>query len=263
MSYSTELRRIAPLGVGTIVSECFSLLLRHFGSVAILAFVPTLMGLSITGVLIGWDKALGLAQPAIVNVRLVIEFALSIIVQLVTYGMTTALLVQLAYDAKLQRPLRLRLYIGLALRTALPIAVLSFFSGLLVWFGILMLVVPGLWIFAALSMMPAVVVIENAAFRGLGRSAALTKGYRWPVLGALGSVAVVTGIIGFITPVVTNLTIEAIGVNQTSIVLILLATSALSAIGFGLSSITTALTYARLREIKEGVSVSDIADVFD
>ena len=51
----------------------------------------------------------------------------------------------------------------------------------------------------------------------------------------------------------------SIGVLAVSILLY----AAFTAVGTGLLSILTALIYARLREIKEGVSVDQIAEVFD
>ena len=42
-----------------------------------------------------------------------------------------------------------------------------------------------------------------------------------------------------------------------------LSYAAFTSVGTGLLSILTALIYARLREIKEGVSVDQIAAVFD
>ena len=49
----------------------------------------------------------------------------------------------------------------------------------------------------------------------------------------------------------------------TSVAVGVLLITALNAIGTGLSSITIALIYARLREIKEGTSLRDIVAVFD
>ncbi len=99
MSYSSNVQTGAPLGVGTIVGDSFSILMRHFLSVVILAIIPTLIGLVMSGILTGWDVALGIREPAFTSGADVIPFGLSIIGQLVTYGVTTALLVQMAYDA--------------------------------------------------------------------------------------------------------------------------------------------------------------------
>lgn len=263
MSYSSNVQTGAPLGVGTIVGDSFSILMRHFLSVVILAIIPTLIGLVMSGILTGWDVALGIREPAFTSGADVIPFGLSIIGQLVTYGVTTALLVQMAYDAKLQRPLTLGRYIGPAMGAALPIAILAIVSGILMVIGLVALVVPGLWIYAVFSVMPAAVVIEKVGFGGLGRSAALTKEYRWPILGAVILIGIINFVITFVAMFVVGLLFASTGAGAGGVIIGVLVLAAITAIGFGLSSIAIALIYARLREIKEGASVRDIAAVFD
>lgn len=263
MSYTSTVPGGAALGVGSIVSESFSILMRKLVSVVALALVPTLIGYAISGLLVGWGPALGVTDPVFTSAGSFLPFALSMVAQIVTYGVTTALLVQLAYDAKLGRSNQLGKYIGPALGAAVPIAVLGFVAGILMAIGLVALVIPGLWIYAVFAVMPAAVVIERVGFGGLGRSAALTKGYRWPILGAVILVGIVNIVIGMIATFVVGLLVAAIGIGAGGIVIGILLLSAISAIGFGLSSIAVALIYARLREIKEGISVRDIAAVFD
>jgi hypothetical protein len=263
MSYSSNVQVGAPLGVGAIVSESFSILMRHFLSVVALAIVPTLIGLLFSGLLTGWSTALGTSQPEFSTGADVLRSVLSGIVQLALYGVTTALLVQLAYDAKLGRRLQPGRYVGPALGAAFPIAILGIVSGLLMVIGLVALIVPGLWVYAVFSMMPAAVVIEKVGFGGLGRSAALTKDYRWPILGTIVLIGIINAVISFVTVFVVGLLIMSMGPGVAALVAGVLLVSAITAIGFGLSSITVALIYARLREIKEGASVRDIAAVFD
>jgi hypothetical protein len=264
MTYSTSTPQTgAPLGVGAIVSESFSILLRHFLSVLILAIVPTLLGLVLSGVLNGWEVALGVREPVFTSAADAFPFFLSIIGQIVAYGVTTALLVQMAYDAKLERRLQLGRYVGPALAAALPIAILSFVSGILIAIGLIALIVPGLWIYAVFSMMPAAVVIEKVGFGGLGRSAGLTKEYRWPILGATLLIGIINFVISFVAMFLVGLLVASMGVGSGGLIIAVLVLSAVSAIGVGLGSIAVALIYARLREIKEGASVRDIAAVFD
>jgi hypothetical protein len=264
MSYSSSTSQAgAPLGVGAIVSESFSILMRHFMSVVLLAIVPTLISIAISGVLQGWGVALGQADPQFTGGASLIPFALSIIGQLVMSGVTTALLMQLAYDAKLERPLVLGKYVGPAISAAIPIAVLGLLAGILVGFAAIALILPGLWLYAVFSVMPAAVVIEKAGFGGLGRSASLTKEYRWPILGAIILIFIVNFLISVAALFLVGLLISAMGGSTIGVVIGVLAFAALSAVGVGLGSIAIALIYARLREIKEGTSVRDIVAVFD
>ena len=108
MTYATDLQMKPALGVSAIVSESFFILMRNFPSVMLLAPVPTLLGLVASGVLAGWQVALGIAEPVFLTGADFIPFGVTILVQLIIYGMTIALLVQLACDAKLERPLKPR-----------------------------------------------------------------------------------------------------------------------------------------------------------
>lgn len=253
----------APLGVGSIISESFSILLRHFFAVMLLSLVPTLLNIVISGLLNGWGVALGVSDPVAADGGFVVRTIIALVVQMVLGGVTTALLVQMAYDAKLQRPLQLGRYVGPAVNASLPIAILGLGAGILAGLGFIALIIPGLWIYAVYSMMPAAVVIEKVGFGGLGRSAALTKEYRWPIVGAVVLLGIIGAVIGFVSIFLVGLLLAAIGNAGFGIVVGVLVLAALSTIGAGLGSISVALIYARLREIKEGTSVRDIAAVFD
>ena len=129
--------------------------------------------------------------------------------------------------------------------------------------GLVALIVPGLWVYAVFSVMPAAVVIERIGFSGLGRSAALTKEYRWPIIGASLLILIMNAVVGAIAVFKVGLLAGVLGSSGVALVILAVTLATLSGIGYGLSAISVALIYARLREIKEGVSVRDIATVFD
>ena len=150
-----------------------------------MALVPTLLGTAVSVMMVGTGVAFGMEEPNFSSSGSIMNWALSLLLPIVFYGLATALLVQLAYDAKLGRPLQPGRYVAPALRAAIPIAVLMLIAGILTGIGFVLLVVPGLWLYAVFSLVAPAVVIEGAGFGGLGRSAALTKEYRWPIVGAL------------------------------------------------------------------------------
>jgi hypothetical protein len=263
MSSTTTNPPAAALGVGSIISESFSILFGNFFAVLILSLGPTLLGIVISGLLNGWGVALGINDPVAADSAFVVKTLVALVIQIVLSGITTALLVQMAYDAKLQRPLQLGRYVGPGINAAVPIAILGLLAGILAGFGFLALIVPGLWIYAVFSVMPAAVVIEKVGFGGLGRSAALTKEYRWPIVGAIVLLGIISMVISFVAFFIVGLLAGALGANAVGILVGVLLLAAISAIAAALSSISVALIYARLREIKEGASVRDIAAVFD
>ena len=248
-----------PLGIGAIIGESFSILFGKFLQVFLVAYGPTLIGLVLSGALIGFGAVAGTADPEFAGAGSVVAILLTILISVVVYGITTALLVQLAYDAKLGRPIELGRYLGPALAAVVPIVVLGLVVGVLFMIGLTLFVIPGLWIYAVFSVLAPVIVIERAGFGALGRSAALTKEYRWPIVGALVLLILISIAINVIAGFVINILSVIIG----SIVLDVILSAALSTIGAALGSIMVALIYARLREIKEGVSVDQIASVFD
>lgn len=251
----------APLGVGAIVSESFSILFGNLVKVFILAFVPTLIGFLISGSLIGFGAALGVEQQQFDSGFSVFANIFSFLINMVVYSVTTALLIQLAYDAKLSRPIQIGRYVGPAIATIVPLAVLSIVATVLATIGFMFLVVPGLWIYGVFAVLAPAVVIERAGFGGLGRSASLTKQYRWPIIGAFLLALICAMIINVVAFLVVGL-ITSIG-GGVGMVISVIIFAGLSAVGAGLISIVVSLIYARLREIKEGVSVDQIAAVFD
>ncbi|RBW53455.1 hypothetical protein [Ruegeria sp. A3M17] len=257
MASTTEYSDRESLGVGSIVGESFSILFKNFIAVILLALAPMLLSSIIAGAMVGADVALGVADPDFSTSTSVTTWVLTIVLQIVFYALTTALLVQLAYDSKLGRPLQLGRYFSPALRAALPIAILTTISSILAGFASLALIIPGIWVYAVFSVVAPAVVIEGAGFGGLGRSAALTKGYRWPIFGALLLVGICAGIVNFLAGVFAGVLAD---VGSWAMIV---GFSIIAALSAGLTGISIALIYARLREIKEGVTVDQIASVFD
>ncbi|MEO0976331.1 MAG: hypothetical protein AAFY24_03700, partial [Pseudomonadota bacterium] len=197
------------LGITTLLGDSFAIFFGNFFKVYLLALGPTMIGLILTGALIGFGTLAGTSIPDFDGTSLAIAVFLVILIQFVVYAVTTALLVQLAYDAKMNRPTRIIRYLGPAFSSLLPLIILSIISGILMLIGLALLVVPGLWILALFSALAPAVVIEKAGFGGFGRSAWLTKEYRWPIVGLiLLLLLILTGIniiIGFVTGVVSVL----------------------------------------------------------
>ena len=185
-------------------------------------------------------------------------YAASVIISGAVGSMGAALLVQLVYDTKLQRPVRLSHYFGKTLKSALPIIVLCLAVTILSMLTLLMLVVPGLWVMAVFSVTIPAIIIESVGFRGLGRSAELTKEYRWPIAGLAILELVLVAASGWGAKFLAVLLESTAGTIPSLFLYVVITT-----IRAGLLSLPAALIYARLREIKEGVTVDQIAAVFD
>jgi len=260
MTDATMAQPKTPLGVGSIIGESFSILFGHFLQIILIAFVPTLIGFLISGLLTGFDVALGIQEPDFSNPAAGIGTALTFVINMVVYAITTALLVQLAYDAKLSRPIQISRYVGPALSAAVPLAILTIVVTILLVIGLMLFIVPGLWVYAVFSVLAPVIVIERAGFGGMGRSASLTKEYRWPIVGAM----VLAFLIAMILQIIAMFVVDVVAlIGTVGMIISVILLVAISTLGAGFLSILVSLLYARLREIKEGVSVDQIASVFD
>ena len=248
----------AALGLGSLIGESFSIFFRHFIQIIIVAFVPIVLGRTFSGLLIGFDVAIGVKGMQIFKAGAVSALVSSYVVKLVAGYLATALLVQLAYDAKLHRPVRLARYFGPTLSALLPLVAIGIVASIAELIGIALLIVPGLWLSAVFFVIAPAIVIERVGFRGLARSAALTKHYRWPIVGLFILTLVFVLSLGFAMVFLTKLIVASGGIALGFVL-----SAVLSSIGAGLASLLVVLTYARLREIKEGVSVDQIASVFD
>ncbi|WP_415715069.1 hypothetical protein [Roseibium sp.] len=246
------------LGVGSIIADSLGICLKRFAAVFVISLLPSAIGLFLYSQVIGVEAILGLAQPQFNDTAAGVAYALAVLGSLVVYYITIALLVQLAYDAKLQRPVRFGRYILPTLTAIVPIVLTGIAVTLLVVFASLALLVPGLWVYAVFSVTVPAIVKERIGFRGMARSASLTKEYRWPIAGLLLLVLLFTSGMSFAAQFFSSIAYDAGGLAG-AIVFYLLVTT----IATGLASLPLALIYARLREIKEGISVDQIASVFD
>lgn len=252
-----------PLGVGSIISESFSIFFRNFVAVVLLAFVPTLIGALISYALLGRELLLGVSDPDFTDSGVIVAYLLTIVISLAIYGVTVALLVQLAYDVKTGRRATIGRYVGPAMAAAVPIGILGLVAGILTGIAAIALIIPGLWVYAVFSVMPPAVVIDKVGFGGLGRSASLTKDYRWPILGAIILIGIINAALGFAGGFVNGLLLTQTGFGGSGLLVYIVIDAFFNAIFAGLGGIVIALIYARLREIKEGVSVSDLVAVFN
>ena len=268
-----------PFGVGRIVSESFSLFFSRFGTFFILALVPQVV-VGLIQLLLGWDVFSQLRatmemmqNPAAFDPEaagaLGGMFSFSAIgnqiLALVASGVATALLVLAAYDAKTGHPPRIGTYVSIMMSRLVPVIAVAFIVGLAVGIGAIFLIIPGLWLLGVLSCAVVVTVLESKGIgESLSRSAELTQEYRWPIVGTL---VIVILLVSIAVAIVTGLLLSIVGGMLLSMGFVgaLLGVLILALLGAFTSGITAAaytLIYARLREIKEGVGIDSLQDVF-
>ncbi|MEM6972968.1 MAG: hypothetical protein AAF577_09185 [Pseudomonadota bacterium] len=245
-----------PLGVSSIISETFSVFSKCFLPCFIAALVPSLIIALIALVFVGSGVILGdpdTIDPASVGTGV----AFVTLLGLIAGSVATAVIVRIVYDAKMGKPVDIGSAISAALPLLLPIVVLSIASALIMGVGFAVFIIPGIWLAGALAVVMPAIVVDKAGFGALGRSFQLTKGYRWPIVGVLFIMLVVLILAQLVLSLVTA------AFAAISPFLAVFVDASLNAVPQALYSVAPVLIYARLREIKEGLGIEDVAKVFD
>lgn len=246
------------LDIGSIIGETFATLRGNIVAVLILCGIPSLVSLLLTWGLFGAAFITGdfTEEPASLPAGIFVSVALLSVLSMAIYGLALALCVQLAHDFKFGEPVQVARYFQTALASLVPIVVVTIAVSLLAGIGFVLLIVPGLWIYAVYSVAIPAIVIERAGLGAMGRSIALTKEYRWPIV----LLMVICGIITIVFSTIGTLLAEFI---PGGIVIDLVVSTIVYGIAYGVFGILMFLIYARLREIKEGVGVKDVVSVFE
>ncbi len=250
-----------PLGVGQILSESFSLLFGNIVAIAVAAFIPLLFMIILSGMTLGFSVSLGaeVADPTAANFLPLI--LLNTLISVVIYGIVSAIIVQLAYDAKLGRGTNFGAYAAAAISTIVPNVVQTLIITILASFAMLALILPGIWVYGVFAVTVPALVIERVGFGAMRRSSELTKEYRWPVIGTMVVVFIGAMVLNLIPQTIAGFVLGSL--STVSIIAMVLLTAVLSTFTYGLIGIAVALIYARLREIKDGVGMNDLSSVFE
>ena len=154
------------------------------------------MGLAAPAAILGGTRQYTQAQagePGTLALLQILGFALAML----ALGMTLTL----ACSAWFGEPVRVDTAFRRVGRRLLPLMGVYLLATVLVMIGLALFVVPGLYLAGMFAMLAPAVVLEGQGLGAFRRSRALTKGYRWPVVGVFGlavlAAAVVTFLVGF------------------------------------------------------------------
>ncbi|MES0883747.1 hypothetical protein [Roseibium sp. SCP14] len=121
--------KLPPLGVGSIIGECFSIIFNHILLAILLGIVPTLLGHLISAGLAGYQIQLGLSEYQSSGIDNDFTLVLAIVINVAAYAITCVLLIQLAYDAKHKQRAQPKRYLASAIKTLVPFSILNVFIG--------------------------------------------------------------------------------------------------------------------------------------
>lgn len=150
----------------------------------------------------------------------------------------------------------------LALRLLLPIIGLTICVGFLAVAGFLLLIVPGIMVSCAFSVaVPALVEERAGVFASMSRSRDLTRGSRWQVFALLVIFWIFSTVATALAGIVTGVTLWGPTAAPDPLVAGVSIGVANSLTGL-ISTVVIAALYVELREVKEGTSTHELAEIF-
>ncbi len=187
----------ADFRIGSVIGRTWSILFAHFFSFLGITAVLVLLSLPVSFL---QEVALGEASPALMLIVIVLMFVLSLAVMVVWGTILQGTVDYLAVG---------RAAIGAAgrrsLQRLLPFTLLMIVLWIVGSIAFFLFVIPGIIFACVYPLAPVACIVEGTGiFRSLSRSAELTRGHRWRILGLhavnfliiLAAVAVIVLVIG-------------------------------------------------------------------
>jgi uncharacterized membrane protein len=251
---SAALTRPESFQIGRVFNNTFSVIRRNF----LLCLVLALLFAGLPRLVLDlffWNPAGGLKATAqelsAQQARLTI---LALLSSMVFSAILQAALVRAAIaDLNGKRP-SIGDCFGTALYLILPVVGVAVLVALGLVLGLMLLVVPGiiLWLRWSVSV-PVMVGEHRGVFDSMARSRDLTKGHRWALFGFW----IVIFAAAFGLQLVLTRFVAVFGMTAVRF-LELIMTVLVSVV----TSIAPAVTYVELRQIKEGTSINELAEIF-
>jgi membrane-anchored glycerophosphoryl diester phosphodiesterase (GDPDase) len=151
----------------------------------------------------------------------------------------------------------------LGLRLLLPIVGVTFFVSLFFALGLLLLIVPGVMIYCALIVsIPALVEERRGVFGSMRRSRDLTRGSRWRVFLLVMLFVIFSSIISSVMLRLTGVATNGLQPTSPDPLVAGLVTAVTNSLTAVIVAVVLAALYVELREVKEGATTNELADVF-
>jgi hypothetical protein len=193
-----------PLTLGEILDRMFSIYRKNFLMLVGIAGLPYAGIAVVVGFLVGLAALVvagGSPDAARIGVGAVGGIFLILIIVMVFVFIVAAILASLGtyaavWDIQVGRPTGIKRAYRVAWSHAGSAILAGILAGLAIIAGFFLLIIPGIIVYLALSLIyPVIIAEDSGGAESLGRSWELTKGYRWKIFVAgLVSIAVSTAI---------------------------------------------------------------------
>ncbi|MEP3655493.1 MAG: hypothetical protein ABJO36_11410 [Litorimonas sp.] len=261
--------------VGRVVSKTFSALRSNLFPFLLLTFfgagVPMML-FSMWPVLLGVGEGINMYDPTWaedIDWEGIIGPAIAIYVAWLLFAVFMyGALIQMSVTALNDRSVRLGDSVKTGLRLFFPLLAIFLIYIIGMTIGLMLLIVPGVFIAFGWALALHVKVIEGGTITGaLSRSWSLSKGYkRWILL-----MMIIFSVLGAVIGLVFQLPVLFFGNSQTAMfeggsmtfwVANAIGTGLAQMVAAALSYVGLTATYLEIRRVKEGVDVDRIADIF-
>jgi hypothetical protein len=255
MADTVAAEAVTPVGrfaIGPVLSRTTNLFSRGLGGFLLLALV-TMSPILLFSIYLYTQN--GVAPTPATMGRFGSMGVVAVLFNWVFHAIGQATILYAAFQQMRGQPFTFGRSMGVALNRALPVLAVVFVFGIAAGFATLLLIVPGIIVFCMFYVAVPVCVIEKpGVFASLGRSRALTKGYRWQIFGLV----LVVGVVSALVSGVIQLLFAKLGGGIASVIAVFAWQVVITAFG----SILIAVVYHDLRVAKEGVDTDKIAAVF-
>ncbi|RUW24227.1 hypothetical protein EN858_24195 [Mesorhizobium sp. M4B.F.Ca.ET.215.01.1.1] len=259
---STTLARPEKFQIGKVLNNSFAVINRNIGLclglAALFSGLPTFVfqfwnEVRMGGLAAGDPAALAMADPATMFRDSMLTLVFAMLYFILSLLLQSALVRATIDDMNGKKP-TFGDCIQIALRCLLPTIGIGLMVALGAGLASIALLVPGIILWLGWSVaVPALVQERLGVFGSMSRSRALTKGSRWALFGLF----LILILIAFGIQMVLGTVVLLFG-GYIAIVL----GAVVSAFMSTLMSIASAVTYVELRQVKEGTSVEDLAEIF-
>ena len=151
-----------------------------------------------------------------------------------------------------------------------PVLGVSLVAALCVFGGLLLLIIPGIIVAVMLYVcVPAAVIEKPGVFGALGRSSELTKGHRWSIFAIVLVLWAISWVVQMVMPTgaetTTSVDFESgrTMITATPSIAMIILSTVVSMILQLWGSCAQAVCYYRLRQVKEGTDIDELAKVFE
>ena len=247
---------LRPRSVTELVDAAFQVLRAHYGQLVVcsaIAYVPMLL---LRLFVIGDTTRFLSGGTAALETGMLVSTLWTMLGSLVTYSLMSAVLVVLTSQAYLGDTVDVGDAVRRVVPRVIPVLIASVIRSVLFILGFILLFVPGFWVLARyFAVVPAVVLEDAGTLHSFSRSAELSRGRKWHILGTLALVTIIYYLL------VAG--VSLIGALAGKFVVQTMVSSIAAILVYPVVAITEALLYYDARIRSEGLDIELMTDALD